>query len=377
MSNRYHIAQSALLAWYDLNHRSLPWRVNPLDLKNGQRPNPYHVWLSEIMLQQTTVATVKSYFEKFTNIWPSVQDLAAADRDDVMAAWAGLGYYARARNLHEAAKKITQDYGGQFPKTENALLLLPGIGAYTAAAIAAIAFGRRAVVVDGNIERVTARWDAIDTPLPQAKPQMYHVMDQLTPEDRAGDFAQAMMDLGASLCTPARKSGANLTLPSCLICPLQSTCATTGEKAASLPRKMPKKKRPERHGLALIILDNAGHIAIERRPDQGLLGGLDVFPGSAWADGNAKTTQYDLDKTAPLGVFYHDAGGGERYNNSAEHIFTHFKALIDVEKLTLNRSKPDLPAGLRWVKVSDLSTLAMPTVMVKVAKIAQILNQND
>jgi A/G-specific adenine glycosylase len=371
-------ASQALLDWYDQHHRDLPWRVSPQAVQSGERPNPYHVWLSEIMLQQTTVPTVKSYFATFTTRWQTVHDLASASRDDVMAAWAGLGYYARARNLHRAAEIIAQDHVGDFPDTEAELLTLPGIGAYTAAAIAAIAFGRRAVVVDGNIERVTARWANVTKPLPKAKPDLYQVMDALTPDHRAGDFAQAMMDLGAMICTPSRRSGDGLSLPNCGICPLRSTCATRGEAAAALPRKAPKTKRPDRHGVALIITDQAGHVALERRGDHGMLGGLDVFPGSGWADGSKDVAAYPIDADSPAGEILarHDQMlGGQRLtlNQKAEHIFSHFRVLLTIEKIQLDGVKPPLPKGWRWESIETLPNLALPTVMAKVARLGGLL----
>jgi A/G-specific adenine glycosylase len=371
-------ASLALLDWFDQHHRDLPWRVPPQAIQSGQRPNPYHVWLSEIMLQQTTVPTVKSYFAAFTQRWKTVDDLAAASRDDVMAAWAGLGYYARARNLHRAAQIISQDHGGIFPNTEAELLNLPGIGAYTAAAIAAIAFGRRAVVVDGNIERVTARWANVTKPLPKSKPDLYQVMAALTPDHRAGDFAQAMMDLGAMICTPARRSGEGLSLPACADCPLQSTCATKGEAAAALPRKAPKTPRPDRYGTALIITDQRGHVVLSRRPDQGMLGGLDVFPGSGWADGSKEITTYPIEAESAAGQMLvrhdqQDGGQAVRLNQQAEHIFSHFRVVLTVEKIQLDAVTPPLPHGLRWEAIDRLPQLALPTVMVKVARLAGIL----
>ena len=396
--DRFITAQEALLDWYDRHHRDLPWRMPPDAVKKGLRPDPYHVWLSEIMLQQTTVATVKSYFAAFTKRWPKVTDLAQAPRDDVMAAWAGLGYYARARNLHLTAQIIANDHGGVFPDTEDELLKLPGIGGYTAAAIAAIAFGAPAVVVDGNIERVVARWADLQTPLPKVKPEIYDVMSGLTPSQRAGDFAQAMMDLGSSLCTPPRKTaskkppkkpqknleskqsdaeameatGEGLTLPSCLICPLSSTCATTGVAAAVLPRKLPKKQRPDRRGTALIITDGDGHIIVERRPDQGMLGGLDVFPGSAWADGRVGVVDYPIAEDSPSGQLRARFGQGQKLNQQAEHIFSHFRVILDIEKIETAGQTTDLPPQWRWVALADLPKMALPTVMVKTARLAGV-----
>ena len=390
--NRFEAAQQALLDWYDVHHRDLPWRMAPDGYKKGHCPEPYHVWLSEIMLQQTTVPTVKSYFAAFTHRWPKVTDLAAAPRDDVMAAWAGLGYYARARNLHLTAQIIANDYDGVFPETEEELLKLPGIGGYTAAAIAAIAFGQPAVVVDGNIERVVARWADLQTPLPKVKPEIYTVMTGLTPRKRAGDFAQAMMDLGSSICTPARKIGArkievlktgetptaeNLTLPSCLICPLQPTCATTGEAAAVLPRKRPKKQRPDRRGTALIITDGEGQIIVERRPDEsktggGMLGGLDVFPGSAWADGSRQISDYPITDDSAAGQFKAKHQASQRLNQQVEHIFSHFRVILDIEKIEITTTNDNLPADWRWVAIKDLPQMALPTVMVKTARLAGV-----
>ena len=380
--DRFKAAQQALLDWYDVHHRDLPWRMPPDGYKKGLRPDPYHVWLSEIMLQQTTVPTVKSYFANITARWPKVTDLAAAPRDDVMAAWAGLGYYARARNLHITAQIIANDYDGVFPETEDELLKLPGVGGYTAAAIAAIAFGQPAVVVDGNIERVVARWADLQTPLPKVKPEVYTVMTGLTPHKRAGDFAQAMMDLGSSICMASRKTGArkkenaktdaHLTPPSCLICPLKPTCATTGEAAAVLPRKLPKKKRPDRRGTALIITDGTGQIIVERRPDQGMLGGLDVFPGSAWADGAAKISDYPITDDSPAGQFKSAHQTGQKLNQQAEHIFSHFRIILDIEKIEIASAIKDLPANWRWVAIKDLPQMALPTVMVKTARLAGV-----
>ena len=239
---RDRINADRLLAWYDANARDLPWRIPPQRSRAGDRPDPYHIWLSEVMLQQTTVAAVIPYFDHFTQRWPTVADLAAAEDADVMGAWAGLGYYARARNLLKCARAVAAE-GGRFPGTEADLAQLPGIGPYTAAAVAAIAFGRRAVVVDGNVERVMARIHDVETPLPDAKSLLRELADAATPDTRPGDYAQAVMDLGATVCTPRS--------PSCGICPWADGCAARkAGTAAALPRKRPKAPKPIRHGIA-------------------------------------------------------------------------------------------------------------------------------
>src|SRR5437764_686154 len=258
-----------LLAWYDRHRRRLPWRAEP-----GTRPDPYAVWLSEIMLQQTTVAAVQKYFRTFLSRWPNVADLAAAPVEEVMKEWAGLGYYARARNLHACAKAVVRDHDSRFPESEEALLGLPGIGLYTAAAVAAIAFDQGAVVVDSNVERVVARLAAIDTPLPQAKPAIRAATEALTPDFRAGDFAQAMMDLGATICTPQR--------PACALCPLREFCRAfaLGEQER-LPLKAAKPERPLRVG-GVFVFRAGTRVLVQTRAPRGLLGGMTQFPTSEW-----------------------------------------------------------------------------------------------
>jgi A/G-specific adenine glycosylase len=381
-SSRHRRAAAAALKWYHSHGRDLPWRTSPQKRKSmGVRPDPYHVWLSEIMLQQTTVATVKTYFEKFTSIWPTVSDLAAADRNDVLSAWAGLGYYARARNLHKTAKMVADDHGGAFPDTEDGLRSLPGIGPYTAAAIAAIAFGRRAVVVDGNIERLTARWDRIEEPLPKAKAACYAVMDALTPKGcgndfDAGDFAQALMDIGSGICTPPRKSSSGLTAPSCPICPLAATCIGKDHDPAHLPLRPPKKPRPDRHGHALVVTDAEGHVVLTRRADKGLLGGLEVFPGNDWPDGGGATPDDGMVAChQPAAGLLSRFGRGVVLNTPVEHVFTHFRVLITVEVIRLEDIRPDLPEGFFWVHRDNLPGRALPTVMVKCAAAAEIVLQ--
>ncbi|MBO9468362.1 A/G-specific adenine glycosylase, partial [Tropicibacter sp. R15_0] len=268
---------SELLDWYDRHARDLPWRVPPAARLAGVAPDPYRVWMSEIMLQQTTVVAVKSYFEAFTTRWPTISDLANAADEDVMAAWAGLGYYARARNLLKCARVVTSDFGGTFPDDHGTLLTLPGIGPYTAAAIASIAFDLPETVLDGNVERVMARIFDDHTPLPKAKPVFHDYAAQLTPELRPGDYAQAVMDLGATICTPKN--------PACGLCPWRSSCAAwTAGTAADLPKKAPKKRKPTRLGIAYLARRVDGAWLLERRPDKGLLGGMLGWPGSDWND---------------------------------------------------------------------------------------------
>ena len=338
-----------LLAWYDRHARRLPWRALP-----GETPDPYHVWLSEIMLQQTTVATVGGYFRKFLSIWPTVEDLAAADLDEVLAAWAGLGYYARARNLHKCAVTVATEHGGRFPDTEDSLIALPGIGRYTAAAVAAIAFDRPAAVMDGNIERVTTRLNAIETPLPDSKPALYERVVAMTPTQRPGDFAQAMMDLGATVCTPGR--------PKCMLCPLSAFC--DGQAVAeTLPRKRPKKKKPTRRGVAFWIEREDGSVLLRRRPEEGLLGGMMEFPSTPWIDAPMPTgAEPDDTGLPPLAADFEEAG-------EIRHTFTHFHLTLSVRR---GMAPPEIeaPAGCEWCALDALGGKALPTVMRKVAKAA-------
>lgn len=327
----------ALRDWYARAARALPWRIPP---GSDARPDPYRIWLSEVMLQQTTVAAVKAYFAKFNEIWPSVRDLAAAEDADVMAAWAGLGYYARARNLLKCARAVVADHEGVFPQTEAALLTLPGIGPYTAAAIASIAFQERAVVVDGNVERVMTRLGAITTPLPAAKPEIHALADRLTPDARPGDHAQAVMDLGATICTP--KS------PACVLCPLRDVCV--GRKAGiaeTLPRKTPKVPKPERRGYVYLAKNGSDYL-LETRPAKGLLGGMLAFPTSDWSDKPLPA--------APFDARWKDAG-------EVRHTFTHFHLTLKV-MTTAQRGNPDRG---EWAKLDPAS---LPTVFAKAYRAA-------
>jgi A/G-specific adenine glycosylase len=336
------VVAAELLRWYDRNHRNLPWRVGPADAAAGLRADPYRVWLSEVMLQQTTVAAVQAYFRSFTTRWPTVSALAAAPLDDVLAAWAGLGYYARARNLHACAVAVAELHGGRFPDTEAGLRALPGIGAYTAAAIAAIAFDRPAVVLDGNIERVMARLFAETDPLPAVKERLRARAASVTPDARPGDHAQALMDLGATICTPRR--------PACALCPLRPGCAGHAAGIAeTLPRKTPKPVKPIRLGLAWIARDRAGCVLVTRRPAQGLLGGMLALPTTDWAEVAAPAPP-------PFAADWQVAG-------EVRHTFTHFHlrlALRVVVVETLPETTP--PAGTMPEAAAEE---AMPTVFAK------------
>jgi len=337
----------ALLDWYDGHARAMPWRVGPSDRRGGIRPDAYAVWLSEVMLQQTTVAAVRDYFRRFTTRWPTVADLAAAEDADVMGEWAGLGYYARARNLLKCARVVVAEHGGHFPDTRDGLLKLPGIGPYTAAAIAAIAFDEPAVVVDGNVERVMARLFQIETPLPGAKPELTELAGRLTPDIRPGDHAQAVMDLGATICTP--KS------PACGICPVMTGCTARAAGAqADLPRKTPKKPKPTRHGIAYLGRRADGAWLLERRPDKGLLGGMLGWPGGDWAE--------TATEAPPIDAPWRDPGAEVR------HTFTHFH-------LRLALRVADLPASAtprtgQFIPHHAFRPGQLPTVMRKAYDLA-------
>lgn len=343
-------AANEILRWYDRHARTLPWRVSPADRAKGVDPDPYRVWLSEVMLQQTTVATVKAYFERFTARWPRVADLGAEKQEEVLKEWAGLGYYARARNLHKCAQKVVSEHNGAFPETEADLLNLPGIGAYTAAAIASIAFDARAAVLDGNVERVMARLFAVEEALPGAKKTLYAAADALTPNARAGDYAQAVMDIGATVCTPRN--------PTCALCPLMTVCA--GRKAGiaeTLPRKAPKKAKPTRYGMAWVAVREDGAILLDRRPQTGLLGGMMEVPGSEWTE---DALSADAAKAAPMHADWSDAG-------EALHTFTHFHLKIAVKRAAFNRDA--IPGRGKWLPRDEAMGEALPTVMKKVLKV--------
>lgn len=299
-----------LLAWYDVHARDLPWRINPADGAAGMVADPYRVWMSEVMLQQTTVVAVRDYFHRFTTLWPTVTDLAKAEDGAVMGEWAGLGYYARARNLLKCARVVAFEHDGRFPDQHDELLKLPGIGPYTAAAISAIAFDRPEVVMDGNVERVMARLFDIHTPLPAAKPELKDRAASMTPQHRPGDYAQAVMDLGATICSP--KS------PACGICPLRTPCqARVMGTAPELPKKTPKKPKPTRRGIVYLAQRADGALLLERRPDKGLLGGMLGWPGGDWNDAPAPAPPFDADWQTLAG--------------EVRHTFTHFHLILRVE----------------------------------------------
>ena len=333
----------ALLDWYDAHRRDLPWRAKP-----GEAVDPYRVWLSEVMLQQTTVAAVTPRFLAWTARWPDFASLAAADDADVMAAWAGLGYYARARNLVKAAKAVVSDHGGEFPRTEVELRALPGLGAYTAAAVAAIAFGERAVVVDANVERVVARLFAIQTPLPAARPAIRVAADSITPDDRAGDFAQAMMDLGSGICTTRA--------PKCLLCPIRAFCEGFAQGAPErLPVKAKKAAKPQRYG-TIFWLERDGQVLLVRRPDQGLLGGMRAFPTGPW--GEAAPGFEDAPAQADWRML--DA--------TVAHGFTHFDLQLTLAVTTVEAHQPRVPTASKWWPIDELDTAGLPTVFAKAGK---------
>jgi len=339
---------NALLTWYDSHRRTLPWRA-----EHGQTPDPYHVWLSEIMLQQTTVATVKSYFEKFLRLWPTVNDLAASPQEDVLKEWAGLGYYARARNLHKCACTIVNDHGGQFPLTEEGLRALPGIGDYTAAAIAAIAFNIPAAVVDGNIERITSRCFRIKTSLPAAKKPIKTEVVKLTPNKRPGDFAQAMMDLGASLCSPKK--------PSCMLCPVQSFCAA--HKAGDMetyPVKAPKKQKPIRRAISF-WLEHDRHVLLERRPSKGLLGGMPGFFSTPWIERDNFPVKDEWLSHTPTQDYWKPLGG------MAKHTFTHFHLETQLV-FAKAQARHNIENGF-WHPITKLEDVGLPTVFKKMTPI--------
>ncbi|WP_379920866.1 A/G-specific adenine glycosylase [Erythrobacter sp. R86502] len=339
-----------LLAWYDIHARDLPWRQAPGSARPDDAAWPYRVWLSEVMLQQTTVAAVKPYFAKFLTLWPTVDALAAAADDDVLAAWAGLGYYSRARNLIKCAR-VVADRGG-FPQTESELRQLPGLGDYTAAAVAAIAFGQRAVVVDANVERVVARLFAIDTPLPGARKAIRAAADTITPNKRAGDFAQALMDLGSHICTSRA--------PRCLLCPLHDDCE--GRKSGEperLPIKPARKAVPERYGAAFWITRKAGReVWLVTRPDTGMLGGMRALPDDGW------TARRDGSGQPPLPGAWHTVG-------AVRHGFTHAHLTLEVRRLeSRGENSPEMVGDGVWWPVSDIGEAGLATLFAKAAQIA-------
>jgi A/G-specific adenine glycosylase len=333
-----------LLEWYDRHRRRLPWR--PLA---GERADAYRVWLSEIMLQQTGVKTVGPYFEKFLVRWPDVEALGRASLDDVLRMWAGLGYYSRARNLHACAVAVLRDHNGVFPDTEEGLSTLPGIGPYTAAAISAIAFDRRTMPVDGNIERVVSRLFAVEEPLPQAKPLIRQLAATLLGPSRAGDSAQALMDLGSSICTPKK--------PACALCPLNDCAARMQGNQETFPRKAPKKTGALRRGAAFIVT-RGDELLLRTRPEKGLLGGMTEVPGSDWLAGHDDKAAL---KQAPA------LKGIARWHRKAgvvTHVFTHFPLELVVYTAKV-AARTRAPEEMRWVPIATLAHEALPNVMRK------------
>ncbi len=348
--------RTKLLAWYDQHARILPWRVGPVARQLGNVADPYHVWLSEVMLQQTTVATVGGFYSNFVQKWPTIGDLAAADEEDVLKAWAGLGYYSRARNLKICADLVARQHGGRFPDTAEKLRALPGIGEYTAAAIAAIAFDRAEPVVDANIERIVARLQLIEEPLPKSKPIIKKQMTALVSRSRPGDFVQAMMDLGALICTPRK--------PSCNACPLAGHCraGATGEPAR-WPLKLAKKTKPERQGAAFIVRDKDGAILLRKRNDRGLLAGMSEVPTTNWT---AKQDGGTSVKEAPFSANWHACG-------TIRHTFTHFHLTLHIFAAEVSKQTKD--RGW-WSK--SVEQEALPTVFKKaIRKAVDAENSGD
>lgn len=325
-----------LRAWYRATARNLPWR--------SADPEPYHVFLSEVMLQQTTVAAVLPRYRRFLERWPTIAALAAAPLEDVLGEWAGLGYYARARNFHRAANVVAEAHGGILPDTEEELRRLPGVGPYTAAAVAAIAFGRRAVVVDGNVERVLARWFALETPFPDGKGEARRLAEAIWPAEEAGDFAQALMDLGAGPCAARGVA--------CDLCPIAEGCAAKRSGAPeAYPRRKPKAEKPSRRGAVFALFDGRGRVLVERRPERGLLGGMDGLPGTPWSSA----------EDAGMREAFAPAAARWRQAETVRHVFTHFALELEIYVATAAPNF-DPPAGARW---AEIDTLRLPTVMAK------------
>jgi len=336
-----------LLAWYDRHARVLPWRA-----RRGEQADPYRVWLSEIMLQQTTVKAVAPYFARFVLRWPTVDALAKTTLHEVLRAWAGLGYYARARNLHACAKVVVQRHGGHFPNDVDALRALPGVGGYTAAAVAAIAFDAPAVPVDGNVERVVSRLFAVEEAMPEAKPAIKRLAASLLPARRAGDFAQALMDLGATICSPKR--------PACALCPWSDACTAKARgDQETFPRKAPKREGQLRRGAAFVALRADTRVLLRRRPDKGLLASMTEVPGTEWTHNFDETRARRSAPRLVAGLRW------QRLHGSVRHVFTHFPLELVVFAAHVPRGTA-APQGARWVKIADLPDEALPNLMRKV-----------
>jgi A/G-specific adenine glycosylase len=342
----------ALLVWYDRHARVLPWRA-----PRGERADPYKVWLSEVMLQQTTVKAVASYYARFLARWPTIEKLAAASLDDVLSVWAGLGYYARARNLHACAREVVARHGGDFPHALDALRALPGIGDYTAAAVGAIAYDVPTVPVDGNVERVVARLFAVEETLPAAKLRIKELALSLLPPRRSGDFAQALMDLGATLCSPKR--------PACSLCPWSESClASARGDQETFPHKVPKRQRQLRRGAAFVAIRIDGRVLLRTRTDKGLLASMTEVPTTEWSH------SFDETKAAEAAPQLRGKSTWRRIFGNVRHVFTHFPLELIVFSAVVPRGSPP-PAGMRWVRIADLPNEALPNVMRKV--IAHVL----
>ncbi|WP_084175104.1 A/G-specific adenine glycosylase [Afifella pfennigii] len=343
-------AASALLAWYDRHARILPWRVGPAARRGGERPDPYRIWLSEVMLQQTGVKAVAPYFADFTARWPNFESLAAAPEEEVMAAWAGLGYYRRARNLIACARKVVAEHGGRLPNNSKSLAALPGIGPYTSAAIAAIAFDEPVAAVDGNVERVVSRLFALATPMPAGKKEVGAALAPLVPRRRPGEFTEALMDLGATICTPKR--------PACALCPLNGLCrARARGDPEAYPLKAPKRARAGRHAAAFVAL-RGEEILLARRPPEGLLGGMTEVPNSEWRAAPAKKMP-----KPPL------AAPWRRLEAKVTHIFTHIELEVTVYAATVPAGTA-APQGFWWQDLAGLRAAGLPSVMLKIVEAA-------
>ncbi|HEX9904404.1 MAG TPA: A/G-specific adenine glycosylase [Propylenella sp.] len=338
------------MAWYERHARVLPWRIGPSERRRGVRPNPYIVWVSEIMLQQTTVKAVVPYFRDFVGRWPGIADLAAAEDQEIMAAWAGLGYYARARNMIACARAVAARPGARFPTTAGELARLPGVGAYTAAAVVAIAHDEPVAVVDGNVERVVARLFALPIPLPAAKPVIREMLRPLVPGDRPGEFAEALMDLGAAICTPRK--------PACGLCPWWSPCLARRQgRQTELPLRTPRRARPTRYGTAFVARRADGSILLRRRPSHGLLGGMTEIPGSEWTEAGA------AEATPPLD------GDWLALAADVAHTFTHFQLQLSVRRADIASAMP-APPGHWWASPESLPHEALPSVIKKAIEAA-------
>lgn len=338
---------NALLTWYDRHARNLPWRVLPKNRRRGERADPYRVWLSEIMLQQTTIATVRAYFMRFTHLWPTLEALGQADLDEILTEWSGLGYYTRARKLKECADTLLADHGGAFPQNAARLIDLPGIGPYTSAAIAAIAFGEPIAVVDGNVERVFTRLYALEEPLPKVKESVRARVQKMVPGSRAGEFAEATMDLGATICTPRK--------PACGLCPWRTSCkALAVSQPDRFPVKAAKKEKPTREGTAFVAIRADGHVLLRKRPARGLLAAMAEVPGTNWAKLRGEVPSEE----PPFAAKWIPAVTPVR------HTFTHFHLRLTVERADLPKATT-APTGSWWARLDQLEQEPLPTVMRK------------